>query len=416
MGIFDIFFRRKVKTFEKINLQNLEDVAKKKISEREESFKNEATNFFEKTKQQEDKIKTDLEKLAASKTTDQVDPQLLKIAETSRKSFAKKVETLIKMEESDFSFDSLKKVCDSFSERFKEIDSSTVAEFAAIKEVFRESYSVVDDMKSLKKYFDEFGEKLKNAEAEAEPFEQIVEKIKNINDENEKLGNFKKYLENILQKNENLKKENEMLRINLQKLEESDEWKEFLVMKSKRSEKENEKTELISQVVQNFSSVERPIKKLNKILQQTNSEINMKMVEKYLSSPFDAFIEDYERNTINSVLKEAAKYIEENKIDEKKSLDRIKEMIANNTFNNLAKEWQKINSEMAELNEKIENSEVDRKRNEMLKIIAEREEEMDENKKEKIEQQMKILEQNLASEKDELQKLAKDNMSMEIEF
>jgi hypothetical protein len=41
---------------------------------------------------------------------------------------------------------------------------------------------------------------------------------------------------------------------------------------------------------------------------------------------------------------------------------------------------------------------------------------MKQNRNEKIEQQIKILEQNLAAEKDGLQKLAKDNMLMEIEF
>lgn len=358
-----------------------------------------------------------MERLSAAKAAGQVDPQLEKIAQTSRKSFAKKIERLIEQEEEGkFSFEVLDKVCNSFLIKFNEIDSSTVAEFAAIKEVFKESQGVVDDMKTLKKYFDEFGGRLKKAESEVEPFEEIANKIKIVREENGKMENYKKDLENISHKSENLKKENDMLKINMQKLEESDEWKEFLVMKRKRSEKENEKTELISQVVQNFSSIERSVKKLNKILQQTKSEINTKMVEKYLSSPFDAFIEDYEKKTINSVLREAAKYIEENKIDEKKSLEKVKGMIANSTFDNLAKDWQRINSDLAELNDKIENSEINKKRNEMLKTIADREKEMNENKKGKIEEQMKNLERDFSQHKDELQQLAKDRMSLEVEF
>lgn len=46
MGFFDFLFTRKVKTLEKTNLQNLEDSAKKKISEHEENFKQEAKSFF----------------------------------------------------------------------------------------------------------------------------------------------------------------------------------------------------------------------------------------------------------------------------------------------------------------------------------------------------------------------------------
>jgi hypothetical protein len=417
MGIFDIFFRKKEKAFEKTSLQNLEETTKKRISEHEESFKSETANFFAKERQQEEKIKSDLARLTLSKVTEQVDSQLLKIAETSRKSFSKKVESLIGREENNFSLSSLRAFHDSFLSRFKEIDSSTVAEFAAMKEVFRESQDVVDDMKILKKYFDELGNKLKDAESEVEPFTEIINKIKKFEDENVKLENYKKDLEDIFQKNENLKKENEMLKINLQKLEESSEWKNYLQMKRDLEEKEIEKREIISQVVQKFASVERPLKKVNNLLQ--NGEINKKVFDKYFASTFDAFIEDYDKGVINAALKEAEKAIAAKKISikgEEKSLDKIREMLSADVFSELGRQWQKVNDEISELNLKIENSEVEKKRSEMIKIISDRENEMRQSRKEKIEQQMKILEQNLASEKDELQKLTKDNMSMEIEF
>jgi hypothetical protein len=418
MGIFDIFFTKKVKTYEKISFEKLQEAAEKKITEHEESFKQEAKSFFAKAKQQEEKIKADLERLTSAKVTDQVDPELLKVAETSRKSFARKVESLIEREEQqEFSIDSHFEAYNSFLARFKEIDSSTVAEFAAIKEVFKESQSVVDEMKVLKKYFDDFGENLKNVESKIEPFKEIANKIKIIKDENEKLENYKKDLEDIFQKNENLKKENEMLKINLQKLEESGEWKNYLQMKRDLEETEIEKREIISQVVQKFASVERPLKKVNNLLQ--NGEINKKVFDKYFASTFDAFIEDYDKSVINAALKEAEKAIAAKKISikgEEKSLDKIREMISADVFSELGRQWQKVNDEISELNLKIENSEVEKKRNEMIKIISDRENEMKQNRKEKIEQQIKILEQNLAAEKDGLQKLAKDNMLMEIEF
>lgn len=289
-------------------------------------------------------------------------------------------------------------------------------EFASLKDVFKESYAVVDGIKILKKYFDDFGEKLKKVEVEISPFEEISDKIKIIREESGRLDNYKKDLESIFQKNENLRKENEMLKTNLQKLEEGDDWKEFVQMKKKVGEKEIEKREIISQVVQKFSSVERPLKKLNNLMQE-DSEISKKILEKYLASPFDAFLEDYEKKTINASLKQAEKFVQENKIKgEEKSLGKIREMIAQDVFGNLAKEWQKINSEIEELNMKIESSEVSKKRDDMAKTISDRENEMKQSNKEKIEQQIKIIEQNLATQKDELQQLAKDNMSAEIEY
>lgn len=416
MGFFDFLFTRKVKTLEKTNLQNLEDSAKKKISEHEENFKQEAKSFFEKIKQQEDNIKTDLGKLSSAKVTEQVDPQLMKVAETSRKSFIKKVEVLIENEEEKFEIEYLLLFQKSFLLKFKEFDSGTVMEFASLKDVFKESYAVVDGIKILKKYFDDFGEKLKKVEVEISPFEEISDKIKIIREESGRLDNYKKDLESIFQKNENLRKENEMLKTNLQKLEEGDDWKEFVQMKKKVGEKEIEKREIISQVVQKFSSVERPLKKLNNLMQE-DSEISKKILEKYLASPFDAFLEDYEKKTINASLKQAEKFVQENKIKgEEKSLGKIREMIAQDVFGNLAKEWQKINSEIEELNMKIESSEVSKKRDDMAKTISDRENEMKQSNKEKIEQQIKIIEQNLATQKDELQQLAKDNMSAEIEY
>jgi len=416
MGIFDIFFRKKERTFGKASLENLEEAAKKKITERQENFKSETSNFFLQVREQEKKIKEGLEKLSSAQAPNQVDPQLLKIAMTSRKSFAKKVEDLIKeKEQTDSSFSSLYEMCTSFSTEFEAVDGSTVKEFAAIKEVFKnESYAIIDEMKVLKKIYADFKEKLKKELDVIRPYEEIETKIKIVREEKEKLENYKKDLENILQKNENLQKENEMMQMNLRELEESSEWKGYLETKKKLDEKENERREITSQVVQKFSSVERPLKKLNNLLQKTANDINKKLLEKYLSSPFDAFVEDYEKKTINSALKEAAKYIEENKIDEKKSLGKINEMISSDAFNQLAREWQKINDEIAELNEKLENSEVAKKKEEILKIISNREAEMRQNRKEKIEQQVSILEQDFATHKDELQQLAKDHMSMEV--
>ena len=418
MGIFDIFFRKKAKTFEKSSLENLEEATKKKISEYDENFKQQAENFLSRVKEQKQKLKDSLNRLSSLEVKEQVDPQLLQIAMTSRKSFVKKLGTLAEQEEQkNFSISSVSLLCKTWQYQMDEVNASTVSEFASIKEVFKgESFAVIDEMKNLKKIYDNFSKEVKKKMDEINPYEEIQDKIKIVREEKERLENFGKDLENIVQKSDNLKKENEMLRTNLQKLEEGDDWKGFLEMKRKRSEKENEKTELISKVVQNFSAVERPLKKLNKLLQTTKSDIDAKMLEKYLSSPFDAFIEDYERKTIGAVLKEAAKYVEENKIDEKKSLEKLKEMIANDTFNNLAKEWQRINSELTELSEKIENNEVDKKRNEMLKTIFDREREMKESEKETIEEQMKTLEEDFAGHKEELQQLARENMSMEIEL
>lgn len=52
MGFLDFLFARKLKAFEKISLQDLEDAARRKISEREEGFKDEAKSFFDRIKQQ----------------------------------------------------------------------------------------------------------------------------------------------------------------------------------------------------------------------------------------------------------------------------------------------------------------------------------------------------------------------------
>ena len=418
MGFFDIFFRKKEESFEKANLENLEDAAKKKISEHEESFKHEAVKFFSQLKQQKDEIKKRLGELSSAETKDQVDPQLLKIAMTSRKSFVEKFKTLAEQEElNDFSILFLSQTFNQLSAKLDDVNASTVAEFVSIKEVFKnEAFAVTDEMKTLKKIYDQFKEKLRKELDAVQPYDEITTKIKILKEEKERLDNLRKDLENIQQKNENLLKENEMMRINLQKLEESNEWKEYLQMKRRLSEKENEKTEVISQVVQKFSSIERPFKKLNNLLQKTESEMNKKLLEKYIASPFDAFLEDYEKKTINSALEQAAKYIEENKIDEKKSLEKIKEMISSDAFNNLDKKWHEINVRYAELSEKIENSEVAKKKEEMLKNISMREAEMKQNRKEKVEEQLRALEDDFATHKEDLKQLAKNKLSMEVEL
>jgi len=416
MGFFDILFRKKEKTYEKASLQNLEEAAKKKIEEHDASFRKDAEEFVARVNEQKKKLKESLLKLAAANTTEEVDAQLMNIAITSRKSFVKKVDSLAEIKETDSSIHSISEMHISFESMFKDIDASTVQEFASIKEVFKsESDAVIDEMKNLRKIFDEFRSRLKKAEDSIQQFEEIGIKVQILKEEAGRLESYKKDLENISQKAQTMEKENEMQRTELQKLEEGEEWKDFLVMKRKVSEKENEKRETISKIVEKFSSIERPLKKLNNILQ--DGEINKKQLEKYFASPFDAFLEDYEKKTINSALKEADKAGKENKIKgEDKGLEKIRDMIASDTFNNLAKEWQRINSEASETSEKIENSEISRKRDDIIKSIANRESEIKQHRREKIEEQVANLEKDYLSHKDELQQLAKETMSMEVEF
>jgi DNA-binding transcriptional regulator YbjK len=228
MGIFDIFFRRKERTFEKANLEDIDEAATKKISEHNENFKQEAANFFSRVRQEQEKMKANLERLSSAEVKEQTDPQLLKVAVTSRKSFVKKFEDLIEHEEKeDFSINSVSEAFNRFYAKLNDVNASTVPEFASIKEVFKnESFAVTDEMKNLKKIYDDFKEKLRKEMDLVQPYEEILNKVKILNEEKEKLENYKKDLENILRKNENLTKENEMMQINLQKLEESSEWNE----------------------------------------------------------------------------------------------------------------------------------------------------------------------------------------------
>lgn len=417
MGFFDALFRKK-KNFEKTSLENLEQSVQKKIQEKNENFKQEATNYLSRIGGQEKKLKEKLSRLSAAQVTEQIDPQLFKIAMTSRKNFVGKVENLIADEQKDFSIHYLAEFSNSFFAKFREVDAGTVSEYASIKEVFKnESPAVIDEMKGLRKIYSDFAERLKRAESEVLPFEEIETKIQILNQETKKLENCKKYLGEIQQRNEMLKKESEMMQKNLQSLESGEEWKNYLEMKKRLEERESERKEVISNVVERFSSVERPLKKLNNFLQQSESEINKKILEKYFSSPFDAFVDDYEKKTINLALKEAEKMIAEKKIiNEEKSLGKIREMISSDTFVQLAKKWQKTNDEIAELNEKIESSEVNKKRDEILATISNHETEISQSGKEKTEQQIKNVEQDFSIHKEELKQLAKDNMNLELEL
>ena len=416
MGFFDIF--RKKRNFEKTSLKNLEQSTQKKIREKNENFKQDAKDYLSRIGGQEEKLKEKLDKLSAAQVTEQIDSQLFKIAMTSRKSFVGKVENLISGEQKDFSIHYLSEFSNSFFAKFREIDAGTVSEYASIKEVFKnESPAVIDEMKGLRKIYGEFGERLKRAELDVQPFEEIETKIQILNQEARKLENCKKDLGEIQQRNEMLKKENEMMQKNLQSLESGEEWKNYLETKKRLEEKEGERKEVISSVVERFSSVERPLKKLNNLLQQSEGEINKKILEKYFSSPFDAFVDDYEKKTINSALKEAERMIADKKIiNEEKSLGKIREMISSGTFVQLAKEWQKTNDEIAELNEKIESSETNKKRDEILAAISNHETEISQSGKEKTEQQIKNVEQDFSIHKEELRQLAKDSLNLELEL
>jgi len=188
---------------------------------------------------------------------------------------------------------------------------------------------------------------------------------KNIEDVEKNKKEIDEHNKSLLDLRKRLKSEEE----NLRELEASDEWDSFDQMIKRKMKLDSQISEIRSEISQNFSKIEKPLKKFQHLVEVGKEEIgDKKILKRYLDSPVDALIETENFFLINSTLERVKRSISSNAIllkDKSKALSTIDWVIDNDIFEELVTKHNSMIEEIRKLEEDIDKQNIDKSKSEI---------------------------------------------------
>jgi len=427
MSFLEKFFSKKEKKIEKpneevLNIEKTSEFLKKKYNENFQILNFEVKKFYEEIQVTLGNFKESLSNLEKANFNESLDSVSLQMANSQRKSFINKMKIMISQlnKPIDSSLDSIIEYQSSSLLSIKEADERAVKEFIMFEQLLNESKTVFKIFKSIFKTT----ENLTNLVSEKKDFLKIIGDAENelecLKKNIEYIKNEKKEIDDHNKKLAELNKKRESEEENMKKLERSDEWKEFNRLIEREEELDSNLAEVRNNISQNFSKIEKPLRKFQYLVKVDKEEIDdKKMLNRYLDSPIDTLIETENFSFIKSTLERVKHSISSDSIDVKdknKALSEIDGMIAHDIFEELVKKHNSMKEGMKKLEKDIEQHDVKKLKSEIEDRIEQlnRESqtiitETDRNKK-----QIEKLEVNVQEEKTNLERILTDLIKSKV--
>jgi chromosome segregation ATPase len=376
MSFLEILFGNKEEkevekpTEEAFDIETATAFLKKKYNENFQHLNIEVKAAYEEIQVALGNFKESLSNLANANFNEPLDSVSLQMANSQRKSFINKMKIMISQLDKplDLSLDSIIEYQRSSLLSVKEADEHALKEFIMFEQVLSESKAVFKNFKSVFNATKKFNDMV---------FEK-KELLKSINDAEKELDSLKKNIEYM--KNEkkeidehnkrliDLKKKFESEKENLKKLERSDEWNKFNKLIERRKELDSHISEVRANIHQNFSKIEKSLKKFQHLVKVDKEDIDKKMLNKYLDYTVDALIETENFSFINSTLEKVKNSILSGAIDLKdknKELSEIDWIINHNIFEGLVTKYNSFIEEVKNLENSITEQDVNKLKDEI---------------------------------------------------
>ena len=379
MGFLEKIFGKKEnaesngKTFDICKVDNF---LKNKYDENFQPFKEQVKTVYEELQTALKNFKDSLSNLEKANPTETIDTASLNMALSQRKSFINKMKIMINRlnKQLDFNLDSIVDYQNSSLHSVTETNDSTVKEFSLFEQVFEEQSKVAyENFKAVynatKKFNNLVSEKRNSIDTVINVQNELTSLKKSIDGVQEnkmEIDNYNKKLSNLQEK---IKSEEDKLK----KLESSDEWTKYNHLIQKKKELEDRINEIKDDISQNFSKIEKPLKKFQHLVQRGIEKIDDgKTLNKYLESPIDALIETKDFTFVNSILEKVKQSINSDKIDLKdkdKTLSEISWLIDHEIFEELIEEYNSLKVEVKKLENDMAQQDILKFKNNIEKNI-----------------------------------------------
>ena len=399
-------------TEEVFDIETVTNLLKKKYDENIQHLSVEFKAAYEEIQLALGNFKESLSILEKANFNEPLDSVSLQMATSQRRSFINKMNIMISQlnKPLDSSLDSIIEYQRSSLLSVKEADEHALKEFIMFEQVLNESKAVFEDFKSVFNATKNFSDMVSKKKELLNPINDAEDELDSLKKNIEYIQNNKKEIDEHNKRMMELKKRLESEEENLRKLEESDEWNEFNRLIERKKELDSNISEVRVKISQNFSKIEKPLKKFQYLVKVEKEGVDdKKMLNKYLDSPVDALIETENFSFINSTLERVKSNISSDKIDLKdkdKALSDIDWMVKNNIFEELVTKHNSMIEEMKKLEESIKEQDVNRLKSEIESRIEQSNKEIQEitTEIERNKRQIEKLEVSVQEKKTSLEK------------
>ena len=365
MSFLERIFGKKEETTEQVlskQIFSIEDVEKflsTNFDGRFQTFKEDASKIYKEMQPVAVNMQKSLDDLVRVDFKERVDSQLLQNVIGHRKSFAHKMEVMIekikKPMQSDL--DSILEFNESISSAISEANNKTVKDYHFLKILFeKEAQKTFENFKILSEKSNNFENLINSNRENLFSIRSAQSELQSIKEETRNLNQIKEHLKTLNAKLSDLKSEHDSLKEDLEKFKNGKDWLHFNELLEKKKIIEEKVSSLKSQILQDTSQINKPLRKFKNLVDKGVVKIEDKKIPKYVASTLDALIEEKNPETIRSILEMVQKNISKGRIklkDKEKTIVEIKRILDNNLFEDFLKKYILLTKDLEKLREDI---------------------------------------------------------------
>jgi len=342
------------------SIEDAENFLSTNFDERFQTFKEDASKIYEEMQPVMVNMQKSLENLVRVDFKEQVDSELLQNVIAHKKSFVQKMEIMIekikKPMQSDL--DSILEFNKYISSAISETNMKTVKDYHFLKILFeKEAQKTFENFKILSNKSDNFETLINSNKENLFSIRNAQKDLQSIKEETRNLNQIEGLLKTFNIKLSDLKSKHDSLKEDLKKFKDGKDWIHFNNLLEKKKIMEEKVSNLKSQIPQNTSQINKPLRKFKNLVDNGIVKIqNEKILKKYVESTLDALIEEKNPKTIRLILEMVQKNISEGKIelkDKEKTIVEIKRILDNNLFEDFLKKYILLTKDLEKLREDI---------------------------------------------------------------
>ena len=366
MSFLERIFGKKEETREQVfnkqvfSIEDAENFLSTNFDERFQTFKEDASKIYEEMQPVMVNMQKSLENLVRVDFKEQVDSELLQNVIAHKKSFVQKMEIMIekikKPMQSDL--DSILEFNKYISSAISETNMKTVKDYHFLKILFeKEAQKTFENFKILSNKSDNFETLINSNKENLFSIRNAQKDLQSIKEETRNLNQIEGLLKTFNIKLSDLKSKHDSLKEDLKKFKDGKDWIHFNNLLEKKKIMEEKVSNLKSQIPQNTSQINKPLRKFKNLVDNGIVKIqNEKILKKYVESTLDALIEEKNPKTIRLILEMVQKNISEGKIelkDKERVMTEIRRILDNNLFENFLKKYLLLMEDLEKLEEDI---------------------------------------------------------------